>query len=157
MKVVLLSVGKTDHPLLSQIIEDYRKKVNHYIPFEMRMVPDPKNRRSLSEKEQKAEEAQLLLKVLHPSDHVVLLDEKGKQYRSTEFARYLEKKSHSVSRQLVFLVGGPYGFAPEIYERATEMISLSKMTFTHQMVRLVFTEQLYRAMTIIHHEPYHHA
>lgn len=157
MKVVLLSVGKTDHPLLSQIIEDYRKKVNHYIPFEMRMVPDPKNRRSLSEKEQKAEEAQLLLKVLQPSDHVVLLDEKGKQYRSTEFARYLEKKSHSVSRQLVFLVGGPYGFAPEIYERATEMISLSKMTFTHQMVRLVFTEQLYRAMTIIHHEPYHHA
>ncbi len=156
MKVVLLSVGKTDHPLLSQIIEDYRKKVNHYIPFEMRMVPDPKNRRSLSEKEQKAEEAQLLLKVLHPSDHVVLLDEKGKQYRSTEFARYLEKKSHLVSRQLVFLVGGPYGFAPEIYERATEMISLSKMTFTHQMVRLVFTEQLYRAMTIIHNEPYHH-
>ncbi len=157
MKVVLLSVGKTDHPLLSQIIEDYRKKVNHYIPFEMRMVPDPKNRRNLSEKEQKAEEAQLLLKVLQPSDHVVLLDEKGKQYRSTEFAGYLEKKSHSVSRQLVFLVGGPYGFAPEIYERATEMISLSKMTFTHQMVRLVFTEQLYRAMTIIHHEPYHHA
>ncbi|MDK2851835.1 MAG: rRNA (pseudouridine1915-N3)-methyltransferase [Proteiniphilum sp.] len=156
MKVVLLSVGKTDHPLLSQIIEDYRKKVNHYIPFEMRMVPDPKNRRNLSEKEQKAEEAELLLKVLQPSDHVVLLDEKGKQYRSTEFARYLEKKSHSVSRQLVFLVGGPYGFAPEIYERATEMISLSKMTFTHQMVRLVFTEQLYRAMTIIHNEPYHH-
>lgn len=157
MKVVLLSVGKTDHPLLSQIIEDYRKKVNHYIPFEMRMVPDPKNRRNLSEKEQKAEEAQLLLKVLQPSDHVVLLDEKGKEYRSTEFASYLDKKSHSVSRQLVFLVGGPYGFAPEIYERATEMISLSKMTFTHQMVRLVFTEQLYRAMTIIHHEPYHHA
>lgn len=156
MKVVLLSVGKTDHPLLSQIIEDYRKKVNHYIPFEMRMVPDPKNRRNLSKKEQKAEEAELLLKVLQPSDHVVLLDEKGKQYRSTEFARYLEKKSHSVSRQLVFLVGGPYGFAPEIYERATEMISLSKMTFTHQMVRLVFTEQLYRAMTIIHNEPYHH-
>lgn len=156
MKVVLLSVGKTDHPLLSQIIEDYRKKVNHYIPFEMRMVPDPKNRRNLSEKEQKAEEAELLLKVLQPSDHVVLLDEKGKQYRSTEFARYLEKKSHSVSRQLVFLVGGPYGFAPEIYERATEMISLSKMTFTHQMVRLAFTEQLYRAMTIIHNEPYHH-
>lgn len=156
MKVVLLSVGKTDHPLLSQIIEDYRKKVNHYIPFEMRMVPDPKNRRNLSEKEQKAEEAELLLKVLQPSDHVVLLDEKGKQYRSTEFARYLEKKSHSVSRQLVFLVGGPYGFAPEIYERATEMISLSKMTFTHQMVRLVFTEQLYRSMTIIHNEPYHH-
>jgi len=156
MKVVLLSVGKTDHPWLSQIIEDYRKKVNHYIPFEMRMVPDPKNRRNLSEKEQKAEEAELLLKVLQPSDHVVLLDEKGKQYRSTEFARYLEKKSHSVSRQLVFLVGGPYGFAPEIYERATEMISLSKMTFTHQMVRLVFTEQLYRAMTIIHNEPYHH-
>ncbi len=156
MKVVLLSVGKTDHPLLSQIIEDYRKKVNHYIPFEMKMVPDPKNRRNLSEKEQKAEEAQLLLKVLQPSDHVVLLDEKGKEYRSTEFARYLEKKSHTGSRQLVFLVGGPYGFAPEIYARATDMISLSRMTFTHQMIRLIFTEQLYRAMTIIHHEPYHH-
>ena len=156
MKVILLSVGKTDHPLLSQIIEDYRKRVNYYIPFEMRTVPDPKNRKNLSEKEQKTEEAILLLKSLQPSDHVVLLDDKGKQYRSTEFARYLEKKSHTVSRQLVFVVGGPYGFATEMYDRAAETISLSKMTFTHQMIRLIFTEQLYRAMTITHNEPYHH-
>ena len=157
MKVILLSVGKTDHLLLSQIIEDYRKRVNHYIPFEMKMVADPKNRKNLSEKEQKREEALLLLKTLQPSDYVVLLDDKGKQYRSAEFARYIEKKSHSVPRQLVFVVGGPYGFAPEMYDRAAETISLSKMTFTHQMVRLVFAEQLYRAMTIMHNEPYHHA
>ncbi|MDD2512831.1 MAG: 23S rRNA (pseudouridine(1915)-N(3))-methyltransferase RlmH [Proteiniphilum sp.] len=156
MKVILLSVGKTDHPLLSQIIEDYRKKVNHYIPFEMKMVPDLKNRKNLSEKEQKREEAALILKMLLPSDQVVLLDDKGKQYRSTEFARYLEKKRHTVARQLVFIAGGPYGFAQEIYDRSREMISLSKMTFTHQMVRLIFAEQLYRAMTILHNEPYHH-
>lgn len=156
MKVILLSVGKTDHPLLSQIIEDYRRRVNHYIPFEMKNVPDPKNRKNLSEKEQKTEEAALLLKTLQPSDQVVLLDDKGKQFRSVEFARYMERKSHSVPRQLVFVVGGPYGFAPEMYDRANDTISLSKMTFTHQMVRLVFTEQLYRAMTIIHNEPYHH-
>ncbi len=156
MKVILLSVGKTDHPLLSQIIEEYRKRVNHYIPFEMKMVPDPKNRKHLSEKEQKSEEAQLLLKKIQPSDYVVLLDDKGKQYRSAEFAHYMEKKSLSVPRQLIFVVGGPYGFAAEMYDRAAESISLSQMTFTHQMVRLVFTEQLYRAMTIIHNEPYHH-
>lgn len=156
MKVILLSVGKTDHPLLSQIIEDYRRRVFHYIPFEMKNVPDPKNRKNLSEKEQKTEEAALLLKTLQPSDQVVLLDDKGKQFRSVEFARYMERKSYSVPRQLVFVVGGPYGFAPEMYDRANDTISLSKMTFTHQMVRLVFTEQLYRAMTIIHNEPYHH-
>lgn len=156
MKVILLSVGKTDHPLLSQIIEEYRKRVNHYIPFEMKIVADPKNRKNLSENEQKSEEAALLLKILQPTDQVVLLDDKGKQFRSVEFARYLEKKNHTVPRQLVFVVGGPYGFAPEMYDRASDTISLSKMTFTHQMVRLIFTEQLYRAMTIIHNEPYHH-
>ncbi len=141
---------------MSQIIGEYGKRVNHYIPFEMRMVPDLKNRKKLSEKEQKSEEAQRLLKTLQPLDYVVLLDDKGKQFRSTEFAHYIEQKSHSVPKQLIFVVGGPYGFAPEMYERAAETISLSKMTFTHQMVRLVFTEQLYRAMTITHNEPYHH-
>ena len=156
MKVILLSVGKTDHPLLSEIIEDYQRRVNHYIPFEMKNVADPKNRKNLSEKEQKTEEAALLLKTLQPTDQVVLLDDKGKQFRSVEFASYIEKKSHTVARQLVFVVGGPYGFAPEMYNRANETISLSRMTFTHQMIRLVFTEQLYRAMTIIHNEAYHH-
>lgn len=156
MKVTLLSVGKTDNPLLSQIIDDYHKRVNHYIPFELKTVADPKYRKNLSDKEQKKEEATLLLKAIQPSDYVVLLDDQGKQYRSLEFARYMEKKNHLGARRLVFVIGGPYGFAPEIYNRAEESISLSKLTFTHQMVRLIFTEQLYRAMTIINNEPYHH-
>ncbi|MDR2816422.1 MAG: 23S rRNA (pseudouridine(1915)-N(3))-methyltransferase RlmH [Proteiniphilum sp.] len=156
MKTILLSVGKTDDPLFSQIIEEYRKRVNYYIPFEMQVIPDIKNAKNLSGKEQKKQEGEKLLKWLQPSDHVVLLDEKGKQYTSLEFAGYMEKKSFSTAKRLVFVVGGPYGFSQEVRERANETAALSAMTFTHQMVRLIFAEQLYRAMTILHNEPYHH-
>jgi len=156
MKVRLLSVGKTDNEHLAQLIEEYRKRVNFYIPFEMTVVADLKNKKNISAEEQKTLEGNLLLKSLQPGDHVVLLDDKGKQYTSTEFARYIEKKSHTVPKRLVFIVGGPYGFSQEVYDAANEKLSLSKMTFTHQMVRVVFAEQLYRAMTILHHEPYHH-
>lgn len=156
MKIILLSVGKTDDPHFSQIIEEYRKRINFYIAFEMNTTPDIKNTKTLSEKEQKKLEGEKLLKWLQPSDHVILLDDKGKQYSSVEFARYLEKKSFLAAKRLVFIVGGPYGFSEEMRERANETVSLSQMTFTHQMVRIVFTEQLYRAMTILQNEPYHH-
>ncbi|MEA4918837.1 Ribosomal RNA large subunit methyltransferase H [bioreactor metagenome] len=156
MKIILLSVGKTDDPLFSQIIEGYNRRVNFYIGFETQTIPDIKNSKSLSEKEQMKQEGEKLLKWLQPSDYVVLLDDKGKQYTSTEFAGYIERKSFSAIKRLVFVVGGPYGFSSEVRERANEAVSLSKMTFTHQMVRMVFTEQLYRAMTILQNEPYHH-
>ncbi len=156
MKLILLSIGKTDSSILTQIINDYIKRVNFYIPFEIIIIPDLKNRKNLSEKEQKIMEGESLIKVLQPSDYLVLLDEKGKQHRSLEFADYIEKKMHSVSKRMVFIIGGPYGFSKEIYNIANDKISLSKMTFTHQMVRLLFVEQLYRAMTILKNEPYHH-
>jgi 23S rRNA (pseudouridine1915-N3)-methyltransferase len=156
MKISLLSVGKTNDAHLAQLIEEYRRRVNFYIPFEMQVLPDLKNRKSISEEEQKTREGNLLLKSLQPSDYVVLLDEKGKQYTSVGFSRYIEKMSHMVPKRLVFMVGGPYGFSQAVYEAAHEKMSLSRMTFTHQMVRVVFAEQLYRAMTILHNEPYHH-
>lgn len=155
MKTILLSVGKTDDPLFSRIIEEYKKRINFYIPFDIEMIPDIKNAKNLSEKEQKKLEGEKILKWIQRSDHVVLLDENGKQYTSIDFAGFMEKKSLS-SKRLVFIIGGPYGFSQEVKEMANETISLSKMTFTHQMVRMVFTEQLYRAMTIIQNEPYHH-
>lgn len=156
MKVILLSVGKTDDLFFSQIIREYQKRVNFYLSFEMIVVPDLKNRKNLSENEQKTEEGNQIQKTLQPTDHVVLLDDKGKQYSSVEFARYMEKKMYTVAKRLVFVVGGPYGFSQEIYDKANERLSLSRLTFTHQMVRVVFAEQLYRAMTILKNEPYHH-
>ena len=156
MKIILLSVGKTDQDSIAQLVEEYRKRTNFYISFDTEIVPDIKNAKNLSEREQKAKEGVFLLKVLHPSDYVVLLDDKGKQFSSVEFAQFIEKKTHSVPKRLVFVVGGPYGFSDEMYARANEKVSLSKMTFTHQMVRLVFAEQLYRAMTIVRGEAYHH-
>ena len=156
MKIILLSVGKTDQDSIAQLIEEYRKRTNFYISFDTEIVPDVKNTKNLSEREQKAKEGIFLLKVLYPSDYVVLLDDKGKYFSSVEFAQFIEKKTHSVPKRLVFVVGGPYGFSDEMYARANEKVSLSKMTFTHQMVRLVFAEQLYRAMTIVRGEAYHH-
>lgn len=156
MKIILLSVGKTDNKQFAQLVDEYRKRVNYYIPFETQIVPDIKNRKNISEKEQKTLEGNLLLKSLLPTDYVVLLDDKGKQFSSVEFAGYLERKSHTVPKRLIFMIGGPYGFSQEIYDAANEKISLSKMTYTHQMVRLIFAEQLYRAMTILNNEPYHH-
>ena len=156
MKAILLSVGKTDDDFYAQAIDIFRKRLGFYIPFDMEFVPDLKNTKKLSEKEQKNLEGEGILNRLQPGDYVVLLDDKGKQYSSVEFARFMEKKSHSVPKRLVFVVGGPYGFSDDVYSRANEKLSLSKMTFTHQMVRLVFVEQLYRAMTILNGEPYHH-
>ncbi len=152
----MLSVGKTDEDFYVRAIEMFKKRLSHYIPFELDFVPDVKNRKNLSEKEQKQLEGEAILNRIQPGDHVVLLDDKGKQYSSMEFSAFIEKRSHSVPKRLVFVVGGPYGFADQVYDRANEKLSLSRMTFTHQMVRLVFVEQLYRAMTILNGEPYHH-
>lgn len=156
MKVVLLSLGKTDEDFYVQAMDIFRKRLSHYLPFDLEFVPDVKNTKNLSEKEQKNLEGEAMLSRIQQGDYVVLLDDKGKQYSSVEFSRFIEKKLYSVPKRLVFVVGGPYGFPDEVYRRANEKLSLSRMTFTHQMVRLVFVEQLYRAMTILNGEPYHH-
>ncbi|NPD92753.1 23S rRNA (pseudouridine(1915)-N(3))-methyltransferase RlmH [Xylanibacter muris] len=155
MKTILLLVGKTANKHFTAGINDYSERISHYMPFEIQYIPELKNTRKLTEEQQKNMEGELIMKVLHPSDTVVLLDEHGKEFRSVEYAEWLERK-RNISRKLVFVIGGPYGFSEEIYNRANEKISLSKMTFSHQMVRLIFTEQLYRACTIIKGEPYHH-
>ncbi len=156
MKILLLVVGKTVESYFARGIEEYSKLLSHYVPFELSVIPELRNTKSLSTEQQKEREADLLLKAFLPGDHIVLLDEHGKEFTSMQFASYLEKKMANVSKRLVFVVGGPYGFSPRIYEVAQEKISLSKMTYSHQMIRLIFTEQLYRAMTILHNEPYHH-
>lgn len=156
MKISLVVIGKTDAGYLIEAIEEYKSRLTHYIPFEMEVIPDVKNAKNLSEAQQKEKEGEMILKTLQPGDYLVLLDDKGKEYTSMQFSAYLEKKMHSVPKRLVFVVGGPYGFSEAVYGAASEKISLSKMTFSHQMVRLIFIEQIYRAMTILNHEPYHH-
>ena len=156
MKICLTVVGKMDDKALSQLFEKYAKKIPHYQPFELEIIVDVKNNKNVSENEQKILEGNKILKSLQAGDHVILLDEHGTEFTSTEFARLLEKRAQLTAKRLVFVIGGPYGFSQEVYNRANEMLSLSKMTFTHQMVRLVFIEQLYRAMTILNGEPYHH-
>ena len=155
MKTVLLQVGKTVNKHFMAGIIDYAERISHYMPFDIVTIPELKNTKSLSEEQQKQAEGELILKQLQPSDTVVLLDEHGRQYRSIEFARWLEQKQQN-ARRLVFIIGGPYGFSPDVYTRANEQLSLSLMTFSHQMIRLTFTEQIYRACTIIKGEPYHH-
>lgn len=155
MKITLLVVGKTTNTALEAMISDYQKRLTHYVPFELRILPELKNAKSLSFEQQKQAEGEMILKSVAPSSQVILLDEHGKEYRSVEFASWMEKQMSS-GRDLVFVVGGPYGFSQEVYGRANGLISLSKMTFSHQMVRLVFVEQIYRAMTILRGEPYHH-
>lgn len=155
MKTVLLLVGKTQDKHFVAGINDYAERIGHYMPFEIKVIPELRNTKSLSEQQQKTQEGELLLKQLQPSDTVVLLDERGTEHRSVEFATWLQKKQNT-ARRLVFIIGGPYGFSETVYKRANEMVSLSRMTFSHQMVRLVFTEQIYRACTIIKGEPYHH-
>ena len=155
MKTLLIQVGKTVNKHFVAGINDYVERVNHYMPFELMTIPELKNTKNLSEDQQKQAEGELILRQLQPSDTVVLLDEHGKEYRSVEFARWLEQKRNT-ARRLVFVIGGPYGFSPAVYARANEQLSLSKMTFSHQMIRLTFTEQVYRACTIIKGEPYHH-
>lgn len=157
MKIVLLVIGKTDAGYFVEAIGEYISRLVHYLPFELQVIPDIKHVRNLSESQQKDKEGELILKALQPGDYLVLLDEKGKEFSSVQFAAYLEKKMHTVPKRLVFVVGGPYGFSEAVYGAASEKISLSKMTFSHQMIRLIFVEQIYRAMTIIAGEPYHHA
>ncbi len=156
MKISLLVIGKTDKAWISEAVEEYSKRLVHYLPFEMVIIPDIKNTKYLSFQQQKEKEGELIINSLQPGDHCVLLDEKGKEYTSRQFATYMEKKTHTVPKRLVFIIGGPYGFSEAVYRKTSEKISLSKMTFSHQMVRLFFTEQLYRAFTIINNEPYHH-
>ena len=156
MKIKLIVIGKTDRQDLQQMIDEYCKRVGHYCPFEFEIIPDIKKAKKASELEQKRLEGTEIMKRVSSSDHLVLLDERGKEFTSVGFSKYIQKKMNSGLRNLLFVIGGPYGFSEEIYERANEKISLSKMTFSHQMVRLFFTEQLYRAFTIIRNEPYHH-
>ncbi|MDY6270498.1 MAG: 23S rRNA (pseudouridine(1915)-N(3))-methyltransferase RlmH [Prevotella sp.] len=155
MKTVLILIGKTTNKHFVAGINDYSERINHYMPFEIKVIQEIKNTKSLTEDQQKIAEGSLILKLLQPSDTVVLLDEHGEEMRSVAFAKWLQGKQFN-ARRLVFVIGGPYGFSQEVYDRATELVSLSKMTFSHQMVRLIFTEQLYRACTIIKGEPYHH-
>lgn len=155
MKTLLIQVGKTVNKHFQAGITDYVERICHYMPFEVVTIPELKNTKNLSEDQQKQAEGELILRQLQPSDTVVLLDEHGRQYRSIEFARWLEQKQLT-ARRLVFVIGGPYGFSAPVYQRANEQLSLSLMTFSHQMIRLVFTEQIYRACTIIKGEPYHH-
>lgn len=156
MKFILLAVGKTVEKHYITAIADYVERTKHYTSFDMEVIPELKNTKSLSMEQQKEKEGELILKALQPGDVVVLLDEHGKEFRSVEFANWIERKMHTVNKRLVFIIGGPYGFAPSVYAAAQEKISLSKMTFSHQMIRLIFVEQLYRALSILNNSPYHH-
>lgn len=156
MKISLFVVGKTNHNYLSPGIDDYTKRINHYIPFNIQYIADAKNTKNISQAQQKRAEGQNLLNAFDKSDYVVLLDERGKEFTSKDFSSFIEKKMQTVAKRLVFVVGGPYGFSEDVYQRANEKISLSKMTFPHDLIRLIFTEQLYRSFTIMNNEPYHH-
>lgn len=155
MKITLLTVGKTTDPRLVSLIEEYRQRLVHYVPFEFVIVPDVKNTKSLSTEQLKTAEGQAILSFLTPSMEVVLLDEHGREFRSVEYADWLQKKMGS-GRDLTLIIGGAYGFSEAVYARANGKISLSQMTFSHQMIRIMAIEQIYRAMTIIRNEPYHH-
>ena len=156
MKAVLLVVGKTVNKQFVDLIDDYVGRLKHYIGFELQVIPDLKNTKSLSEEQQKTMEGEQILKTIMPGDVLVLLDEHGKEFRSIEFSKWMENKMQTVNKRLIFVIGGPYGFSDAVYAAAREKLSISKMTFSHQMIRLIFVEQLYRAMTIIKGEPYHH-
>ncbi len=156
MKLHVVFIGRTVGKLYREAIEDYAQRLAHYLPFSIEELPDLKGIGKMSENEEKEREADQVFSTLKPGDVLVLLDENGKEFSSRQFSAYIEQKMHSVSRRLVFLIGGPYGFSQRIYDAAQGKISLSKMTFSHQMVRLFLVEQLYRACTIMRGEPYHH-
>ena len=155
MKIQLLITGKTTDARLVSLIDDYRERLKHYVPFELVVLPDLKNAKALSEEQVKAAEGEAMLRFFTPSMDVVLLDEHGTEFRSVEFADWLQKKMAS-GRDLTLVIGGPYGFSPAVYARANGKLSLSQMTFSHQMIRLMAIAQIYRAMTILRNEPYHH-
>lgn len=156
MTIKLISIGKTDSAELQNLIEIYQNRLKHYIKFELDIIPDIKNSKNLSEIAQKEKEGELLLRNINESDVLILLDENGKQYSSIDFSQYLQKKMNSGIKKLVLVIGGPYGFSEAIYQKAAGKVSLSKMTFSHQMVRLFVVEQIYRGFTILRNEPYHH-
>tara|TARA_B100000809_G_scaffold266787_1_gene331579 strand:+ start:20440 stop:20913 length:474 start_codon:yes stop_codon:yes gene_type:complete len=156
MKIKLLAIGKTDDRNLNALIETYQGRLKHYIKFELEIIADIKNVKNLSENQQKEKEGELILSKLQPTDQLILLDEKGKDFRSLEFSQYLQKKMNSGIKQLVFVIGGPYGFSETVYKKSMGKVSFSKMTFSHQMIRLFVVEQIYRGFTILKNEPYHH-
>jgi len=157
MKIKLIAIGKTDSKDLQPLIEEYSKRLSFYVSFNIEIIPDIKNAKNLSKKQQKIAEGNELLKRIEKSDTIIILDEKGKTFSSVEFSVFLQKKMNSGLKNLIFIIGGPYGFSEEIYQRANAKISLSTMTFSHQMIRLFFIEQLYRGFTILRNEPYHHS
>lgn len=156
MKIELLVVGKTTQTFVRDGLDEFTQRIKRYIPFNIVVIPELKNTKSLSVSEQKQKEGELIVKSLRADDYVTLLDEKGKDFTSQGFAKYIEGKMNTLPGRLVFIIGGPYGFSEEVYARAKETITLSKMTFSHQLIRLIFAEQLYRAFTILRNEPYHH-
>jgi 23S rRNA (pseudouridine1915-N3)-methyltransferase len=156
MNIKLLAIGKTDNKALQTLIDDYIKRLSFYIKFDLEIISDIKNVKNLSESQQKEKEGESILAKLSPTDQLILLDENGKNFSSMAFSEELQKKMNSGVKTLVFVIGGPYGFSEEVYKKATGEISLSLMTFSHQMVRLFFIEQLYRGFTILKNEPYHH-
>lgn len=156
MKLTLIQVGKTTVKTFADIIDDYAKRLKHYLPLDIVTIRDLKDTQSLTHEQIKEKEGALILAEIQDGDYVVLLDEHGKELRSIELAQWMEKKLNTVNRRLVFVIGGPYGFSDAVYKAANEKLSLSKMTFSHQMVRMIFMEQLYRAMTILRGENYHH-
>ena len=156
MTIKLLCIGKTDKRELNQLIEIYKKRLQFYNKFEIEIIPDLKKTKNLDENQQKEKEGELILAKTQNSDFLVLLDENGKEFSSENFSEYIQKRLNSGLKQLIFVIGGPYGFSGAVYQRANSKVALSQMTFSHQMVRLFFTEQLYRAFTILKNEPYHH-
>ncbi len=157
MKITLINIGKTDISNVNEGVKLYEKRIKKYIPFEIIYLPDIKSRRNVNVRQQQETEGKSILKAIEKADHIILLDEKGKEYSSVEFSGHMQELMNRSVKHLIFVTGGPYGFSEEVYARASELISLSRMTFSHQLVRLIFTEQLYRAMTIIKGEPYHHS
>ena len=156
MTIKLIAIGKTDSKALLQLINEYESRLKHYVKFELEIIPDIKNAKNLSEVQQKEKEGEVILKKINATAILILLDENGKQYSSVDFSHYLQKKMNSGIKQLIFVIGGPYGFSDSVYQKAQGKMSLSKMTFSHQMVRLFVVEQIYRAFTILKNEPYHH-
>lgn len=156
MTITLLAIGKTDNPQLKTLIEDYTRRLSFYVKFKLEIIPDLKKAKNLSETQQKEKEGELILKQTTKSDTLILLDENGKHYTSVDFSGYLQKHMNSGIKNLILVIGGPYGFSEAVYKRAQGKIALSKMTFSHQMVRLFIIEQLYRGFTILRNEPYHH-
>lgn len=156
MNVELIVVGKTDMKEVEALVTMYTKRINHYVRFAITTIADVRNTRKLSETEQKRLEGEAILRLINESDHVALLDEHGAELRSIEFAELMQRRMSSGVKRLVYIIGGPYGFSDAVYQRANSKLSLSKMTYSHQLVRAIFTEQLYRAFTILKNEPYHH-